>query len=573
MRAIGVTQHGWFHRLRFAETRGLIGALGFLFAIRWAGWLVALASVAFGALPIDNRRYEPVLLVSTGIYIAFCSLYIPLFRAPLRRALNASWGPQTDLRDFCFLDLAVSFAVLFASGGFNTPYYHYTNAALLVPAFLFGWRGSLLLCLTYLSGFSLIIATAGQGTDGPWMDRETFKLPGILLTPVMVVVVAQFLAWLVRRIEEQREQARRAFREASALYDIAYSVSGSDSDDAMVSGAIEALADSSRFSQLAIYQGEGDQLQLKVTNRDNDAPAVIRLTDASLAELASATGPRADRTRAFEFLLPILVQEKLWGVVAFDAAADDPLLAARLAAALASQLSLGLTKLSLGRQREELAALEERSRISREIHDGIAQSVYMLSLNLEKAADLAPTSEFSDGLRGLVGLAKASLLEVRQYIFDLKPLLSGDAGLMDALRGQAKEFTAVSGVPVEVSASGLERRLPIDVSTSIYRIAQEALANSFRHAHASHVRLRVSFTPDSVSLGVSDDGRGFTDGRENGHGLMNMRQRAEALGGSFRVASTTGSGTTVSVDLPLTPPVETQTSTPHAERDEQRVRS
>jgi signal transduction histidine kinase len=96
--------------------------------------------------------------------------------------------------------------------------------------------------------------------------------------------------------------------------------------------------------------------------------------------------------------------------------------------------------LRLQREREQLAAQAERTRISREIHDGIAQSIYMLSLNLEKAADLAPPSESANGLRGLVGLAKASLLEVRQYIFDLKPLLSGEAGLADALRNQPRSL-------------------------------------------------------------------------------------------------------------------------------------
>jgi signal transduction histidine kinase len=201
-------------------------------------------------------------------------------------------------------------------------------------------------------------------------------------------------------------------------------------------------------------------------------------------------------------------------------------------------------------EKEALAALEERARIAREIHDGIAQSIYMLSLNLEKAADLAPSTESGSGLRGLVGLAKASLLEVRQYIFDLKPLLAGESGLVEALRGQVKEFSAVSGVPVEVSVSGSERRLPMEASATMYRIAQEALANAFRHAEASHIGMHISFASDSVSLRVSDDGLGFTNDREGGNGLRNMRQRAERLGGRFRVTSEHGAGTAVDVSLP-----------------------
>jgi signal transduction histidine kinase len=211
----------------------------------------------------------------------------------------------------------------------------------------------------------------------------------------------------------------------------------------------------------------------------------------------------------------------------------------------------------LQKEREQLAAQEERSRIAREIHDGIAQSIYMLSLNLEKAADVAGDDQkLGPRLKGLVALAKESLLEVRHYIFDLKPLLSGDAGLTSTIQGQIREFSAVSGLPVELQVDGEERRVPVAVGSSLYRIAQEALANVYRHAEASTIGVRLTFRSDSVSLEIRDNGRGFAmdsvqAASSGGHGLGNMYQRTSELGGQLDLTSAPGEGTTVRVIAPL----------------------
>ena len=208
----------------------------------------------------------------------------------------------------------------------------------------------------------------------------------------------------------------------------------------------------------------------------------------------------------------------------------------------------------LQREREELIAQEERSRIAREIHDGIAQSIYMLSLNLETAAEAPPGQpNAGERLQSLVTLAKQTLLEVRHYIFDLRPLLQGDASLSAALRSQVREFATVSGLPVTVAVEGTERALPVAAATALYRIAQEALANVYRHGRASEISLRLAFGEGSVRLEVSDNGVGFAAGDEqalSGRGLRNMRQRAAELGGTLDIASAPGQGTRIAVTIP-----------------------
>ncbi|MFQ5873651.1 MAG: sensor histidine kinase [Dehalococcoidia bacterium] len=204
-------------------------------------------------------------------------------------------------------------------------------------------------------------------------------------------------------------------------------------------------------------------------------------------------------------------------------------------------------------QQAELAAVEERSRIAREIHDGIAQSMYMLSLHLETCADLAQGGRkgLTERLAGLVALSKKTLLEVRHYIFDLKPYLEGEKGMASMVENQVREFNKVSGIHASLNSSGEERQVPASVATCLYRVTQESLANVFKHAHASQVRVLLEILPDGVQLTVRDDGQGFhAASAASGHGLPNMRQRVEELGGEFNLQSSPAEGTKVVVRLP-----------------------
>ena len=205
-------------------------------------------------------------------------------------------------------------------------------------------------------------------------------------------------------------------------------------------------------------------------------------------------------------------------------------------------------------QDAEIAALEERSRIAREIHDGIAQSIYMLGLNLETCVDLAERgqADLKERLRALVPLAKETLLETRHYIFDLKPMLSGQKGLVAMAENQIKEFSTVAGMPAELAVDGEEQTVSLTVASGLYRILQEAMANVLKHARASEVRVAIGFEPAAVRITVTDNGTGF-DERDHpgGYGLANMRQRAGEMGGEFRIASAPGEGTSVQVTLPL----------------------
>src|SRR5262249_5067099 len=223
--------------------------------------------------------------------------------------------------------------------------------------------------------------------------------------------------------------------------------------------------------------------------------------------------------------------------------------------ALAGEVALGLRNAELAREKAELAAESERARLAREIHDGVAQSLYMLSLAREACAELSSRGEnVGDRLRQLMALARQALWEVRHYIFDLQPLLLGDAPLTDILRNPLREFQTIAGLPAELRSVGTEQPLPLNTRVAVYRVLQEALANAFKHAQATRVYVELRWEPGGLKLEVNDDGRGFDVATvARGYGLDNVQQRAAEVDGTATIDSTPGAGTCVRLTVPYEP--------------------
>jgi signal transduction histidine kinase len=154
-------------------------------------------------------------------------------------------------------------------------------------------------------------------------------------------------------------------------------------------------------------------------------------------------------------------------------------------------------------------------------------------------------------LEQLLGLARQALWEVRHYIFDLKPLLGGEAPLAEVLRNPLREFQTISGVAAELHTSGEERPLAPRARAAVYRVLQEALANAFKHARACRVDVALRWETAALTLEVRDDGHGFDPTTvARGHGLDNLQQRAAEVGGTAGVEAAPGHGTRVWLTIP-----------------------
>lgn len=199
---------------------------------------------------------------------------------------------------------------------------------------------------------------------------------------------------------------------------------------------------------------------------------------------------------------------------------------------------------------------DERRRVARELHDGPGQILASLLVGLTIAADRVGAADHPDKLRELARMAAEAADETRRLAHGLRPSVLDDFGLEAALRRLTDDFRKTHGVRITLdTAAAPTDRLPPEVESVAYRIAQEALANVARHAAASAVTVRLEGGEGRLRLSVSDDGRGFDPPRHAadpppGLGLSGMRERVLTVGGWVEVVSRPGGGTTVDVHMP-----------------------
>lgn len=191
----------------------------------------------------------------------------------------------------------------------------------------------------------------------------------------------------------------------------------------------------------------------------------------------------------------------------------------------------------------------ERQRLARDIHDSLTQGFASVAMLLEAAqATLPDNKHLTQALRA----ARENLAESRRVVTALRPGRLDECGLPEALQWLSGRLSDETGIHAHTVITGKLRPLEAQVQAELLRVAQEAVANVRRHAHAEQVTLTLSYMEDLVVLDVHDDGDGFDPGRAAfGHGLLIMRERMEQLGGTLLVESAPGAGATVAASLPM----------------------
>ena len=257
--------------------------------------------------------------------------------------------------------------------------------------------------------------------------------------------------------------------------------------------------------------------------------------------------------------VPLLVQDRAIGVIsAYDKLSapdarfteEDIRLAETFAtrAAVAVELSERVERDAL---RRVVAAQElERQRLARELHDETGQALTSILLGL-RAMEAAKTDEdVRAAAVDLRELVVRTLQDVRQLAVELRPKALDDFGLIAALERLVETWTEQTGISVQLQAS-LPGRLPSEIETALYRIVQEALTNIVKHARASRVSIVLSERERAVTVVIEDDGIGFAprSAREDGLGLVGMRERVALIGGRLEIESREGAGTTLLVEV------------------------
>jgi len=409
---------------------------------------------------------------------------------------------------------------------------------------------------------------------------------------------------IMRDVTEAKEAESRsveAYKNLVALNTIATAVNQSLDLDTVLYSAIEKTLEIMRRNTggILLLDEEKQMLCYRVHNglsKEYAQSVCFRLGEGIVGKVAQSgeaimvddvsTDPRvahpgliaAERLRAFA-AIPLRVRDKILGVLTIashDArkfSGED----VQLLESIASQIAIAVENATLHQEvqhkdesRGELLGEifsiqeEERRRIARELHDETSQSLASLAASLEAVAVMLPSGadKARARLKKIEQVALSALDEIHRIIYELRPTLLDDLGLVAAVRWLANNNLGSAGIEVIFKTTGRVRRLTPKVETILFRVIQEAVSNIARHAHARHVDLTLRYKKDTIIVHIKDDGEGFaveeamsSRERPRGLGLLGMKERVELVHGALNIRSVPGSGTEVQMEIPLNPEV------------------
>jgi signal transduction histidine kinase len=404
----------------------------------------------------------------------------------------------------------------------------------------------------------------------------------------------QLTADLQRSHERLEQRVEERTRELTSLLEISRTVASTLQLKPLLGLILDELKTVVDYADASILVVESDDL-IFLDHRGTPAAASITQSrvplkrwrvilqaisagDPALIENINAETPLAEALRtAIEahweasaasphswMIVPLRLRDRVSGLLALNANEENAFTAhhATLALAVANQAAIAIENARLYEQAQELAALEERQKLARELHDSVSQALYGIALGLHTARIQLgrDPEELPESLDYLLSLAEAALAEMRALIFELRPESLEHEGLVSALSRQAAALQARHSIAVHTDLCE-EPPLALPAKQELYRIAQEAAQNAIKHAHAAHIELLLRQSGDAVILEVRDDGVGF-DPEEPypGHlGLRSMRERAQHINGALQIESAPGQGTRLVAEVPCPQPPVTET--------------
>jgi len=390
----------------------------------------------------------------------------------------------------------------------------------------------------------------------------------------------------ISRINQQLEQRVEVrTRELSSLLEVSHNVAATLEIQPLLAMILEQLEELVGYDEAAILGlKKGDELIL-LDQRSTAEPSSMRhlelQPDPSIATVIQTKKAliipdiRADTPEARGWRqstvhmmpggepeigswlgVPLLIKEKAIGMLVMGHKQVNFYTSrhADLALAIANQAAIAIENARLYEQAQELAAMQERQKLARELHDSVSQALYGIGLGARTARTLLDRdpAKAVEPLEYVLSLAEAGLEEMRALIFELRPESLKTEGLVAALRKHSSALHARYQIQIETSFCE-EPDLPIETKQALYRVAQEALTNAVKHSQAQRLQIHLRMETHEVVLQVEDDGIGFNpqDSFPGHLGLKTMKERVEQIGGEFKIESAPGRGTRVRARLPL----------------------
>ncbi len=377
-------------------------------------------------------------------------------------------------------------------------------------------------------------------------------------------------------IENSRlyEESKQGLAELRVVHDIGLKINSSLELQQVLDFIVQGAASLLNAEKVAVLMVEGEEIVYQAVYGFSPTSTRIRfklgegyigrvvLTGEPAVVPDAPNDPRVspeivERENLRSFIhLPLKIKNKIVGILNINnkRKGNFGLKDLELASILTHQAAIAIENAQLYSQAQELAALEERVRMARDLHDSISQPLFSLILNSEVAARQLEQdpSRAKEQLLKVRQIAEQARRDLRSLISKLSPLTPETKGLENSLKNYIESIETFTEGRTEVKFD-LEgtQRLPPPVQETLCRVAQEALNNVAKHSQASLVTVKIKQMPGEVELEVRDNGVGFKPGQGKGRGLPSIRERVDKAGGSLRTYSRPGVGTIITVHLPL----------------------
>jgi len=519
--------------------------------------------VLVGTLSVDatqepSRVFWAILLAVIGV---------PAALAPQHRFI----GPLTRLAEVVITCLAADVIVAHAAPG-NQLFRGGGAAAAVLPYLLIPIVAAALYRRRVETGVLLGVATAllvGLAIlDIRLVDRSAYLVVTFewLLFSALAAAVTDALQ---RTIQERRDRPQpyaEATRLLTQLRSVARQLPGATLDPGgLAEHLIEEVRTVARVDRAAVLcAGGGSRLvilaQMGVDHIDWETTLD---SDSAISDAWATQQPQTvNRSQARShpggevcaLVVPLVAGVRTVGLLAVEAdalGAYPPAVAGRVVG-LAAPAALRLEAALLFDEVRSLATNEERQRLAREIHDGVAQELVMVGYGIDNALAVLPedAKDAADELRILRNEVTRVITELRLSLFELRSEVDRHGGLTAAIAEYARAVGASAGLRVHLSLDESTARLPAAIEAELLRIAQEAITNARKHAGAANLWVTCAVDPPFAQIEVSDDGHGITDQRADGrYGLAIMAERAERIRGRLEITPRNPNGTRVAVLL------------------------
>ncbi|RKR87271.1 histidine kinase/DNA gyrase B/HSP90-like ATPase [Micromonospora pisi] len=416
---------------------------------------------------------------------------------------------------------------------------------------------------------------SGNSADEPFGHLGQLGYLAVSVQWLVLAALGLYAAGTLQRIWQARGESRpqpyaEATRLLTQLRSVARQLPGATLDPGSISEhlleELRVLVRADRAAVLSV-SGGGRLVVLAQVGVDRVDWETTLDADSAIADAWASQQPQtAPRSQARShsggdvsaLVVPLVAGVRTVGLVTLEADAANAYPAPVVArvTALTRPAALRLEAALLFDEVRSLATNEERQRLAREIHDGVAQELVMVGYGIDNAMATLPedATETAGELRTLRGEVTRVITELRLSLFELRSEVDRHGGLAAAMAEYARTVGASGGLRVHLSLDESTARLPAATEAELLRIAQEAITNARKHAGASNLWVTCAVDPPFAQIEVSDDGQGIADQRPDGrYGLAIMAERAERIRGRLEIRPRHPSGTTVAVVVGTTP--------------------